>query len=222
MKKRLNLRELLNFYDYKVASSTGHATAVNAVLGEDLAVALLEHYFRSQGHEVRVLDVTPTQGTQKGYRLDKWIVVVTASDSTIYQVEIKNWSAHSIGGREVKLDSDEDYMSDFRRRRWNHQFDQANIPTQKETRKVLTRMRAPSGYSDFTQKSMLCFWEPIHPEGKSIPFFSVVLNGEAFDELGVFSMSNYVSLLRQETEYLEVEMKDADARIEWLQKLYGA
>ena len=52
MGKRLNLRELLNFYDYRVESSNTHASAVNAVLGEDLAVALLLHYFKSLGYGV--------------------------------------------------------------------------------------------------------------------------------------------------------------------------
>jgi len=46
MKKKLNLRELLNFYDYKVPLSKTHASAVNAVLGEDLAIALLVHYLK--------------------------------------------------------------------------------------------------------------------------------------------------------------------------------
>ena len=37
-------------------------TAVNAVLGEDLAVALLVHYFKGVGLEVVALDEVCTQG----------------------------------------------------------------------------------------------------------------------------------------------------------------
>ncbi len=45
----LNLKALLDFYDDRVPESVGHASAINAVLGEDLAIALVSDYFRRQG-----------------------------------------------------------------------------------------------------------------------------------------------------------------------------
>ena len=63
MKKKLNLRELLKFYDYKVPTSKTHASAINAVLGEDLAVALLVHHLKGVGLEVIALDGVCAQGT---------------------------------------------------------------------------------------------------------------------------------------------------------------
>jgi len=223
MAKKLNLRELLNFYDCRVKSSNTHASAVNAVLGEDLAVALLTHYFKGLGYGVTALDQACTQGTQKGSRLDKWIAVESASESVIYQVEIKNWSAHSIGGKVVERPDDPEYMREFRRKRWKHQFDSVKqVPSQAGTLKVLTKMRVPEHYSStHSQKPLLCFWEPLHEHGDSEPFFEVEVVSEAFTALKVFSMSNYVSLLLKTTETLEVEMPDADARIDWLQKLYS-
>ena len=222
MTNRLNLRELLNFYDYRVPSSNTHASAVNAVLGEDLAVALLVHYFKGVGLEVVALDEVCTQGTQRGFRLDKWIAVKSKTDSIIYQVEIKNWSAHSIGGKSVMQDADEQYMRDFRIKRWNHQFNaNKKIPSQKETLKVLTKMRVPNEYSNYKHEALLCFWEPLHDKGELEAFFEVDVDSDAFNKLNVFSMSNYVSELRKTTETLEVEMPDADARIEWLRKLYN-
>ena len=222
MSKTLHLNELLNFYDYRVSSSIGHAAAVNAVLGEDLAVALLIHYLKGVGLEVVALDEVCTQGTQRGNRLDKWIAVKSATESVIYQVEIKNWSAHSIGGKSVKLDSDEDYMREFRTKRWLHQFNVAKqVPSQKETLKVLTKMRVPSTYSDHKHEALLCFWEPLHPNGELEAFFEVDVVSDAFKKLKVFSMSNYVSELLKTTEKIEVEMNDADKRIVWLQKIYS-
>ena len=222
MAKRLNLRELLNFYDYRVPSSNTHASAINAVLGEDLAVALLIHYFKGVGLEVIALDEVCTQGTQRGYRLDKWIAVKSATQSVIYQVEIKNWSAHSIGGKSVKLDADEDYMREFRTKRWLHQFNvDKQLPSQKETLKVLTKMRVPTEFSNYKHEALLCFWEPLHHKGELEALFQVNVVCDAFKRLKVFSMSNYVSELLKTTETLEVEMTDADARIDWLQKLYG-
>ena len=223
MAKRLNLRELLNFYDYRVESSNTHASAVNAVLGEDLAVALLLHYFKSLGYGVLALDQACTQSTKKGSRLDKWIAVQSASESVIYQVEIKNWSAHSIGGRVVERPDDPDYMREFRVKRWNYQFDSVKkVPSQAGALKVLTKMRVPGQYSNtHSQQPLLCFWEPLHQHGDSEALFEVEVVSEAFAQLKVFSMSNYVSLLLRTTETLEVEMPDADARTDWLQRLYS-
>jgi hypothetical protein len=222
MAKRLNLRELLNFYDYTVESSNTHASAVNAVLGEDLAVAFLLHYFKSLGYGVLALDQACTQGTKKGSRLDKWIAVQSASESVIYQVEIKNWSAHSIGGNVVERPDDPDYMREFRVKRWNYQFDaMKKVPSQAGALKVLTKMRVPDQYSNtHSQQPLLCFWEPLHQHGDSEALFEVEVVSEAFTQLKVFSMSNYVSLLLKTSETLEVEMPDADARIDWMQKLY--
>jgi hypothetical protein len=222
MKKKLNLRELLNFYDYKVPLSKTHASAVNAVLGEDLAIALLVHYLKGDGLEVVALDGVCAQGTQRGYRLDKWISVQSATESVIYQVEIKNWSAHSIGGKTVKLDADEDYMREFRTKRWLHQFNvDKQVPSQKETLKVLTKMRVPTDWSNYKHEALLCFWEPLHHKGELEALFEVDVVSDAFKKLKVFSMSNYVSQLLKITETLEVELPDADARIGWLNKLYS-
>ena len=222
MAKKLNLRELLNFYDYRVPSSNTHATAVNAVLGEDLAIALLVHYFKGVGLEVVTLDEVCTQGTQQGYRLDKWIAVKSEIESIIYQVEIKNWSAHSFGGKSVKLDADEDYMRQFRTKRWRFQFNEnKQVPSQKETLKVLTKMYVPTEYKNFKHEALLCFWEPLHPKGEQEALFEVDVLSESFKKLKVFSMSNYVTQLLKTTETLEVEMADADARIDWLNKLYS-
>lgn len=222
MAKKLNLRELLNFYDYRVPDSNTHASAINAVLGEDLAIALLVHYFKSNGYQVEVLDDSCTQGTQKGYRLDKWIAIKLHTDSIIYQVEIKNWSAHSISGKSVLNPTDEDYMRSYRAKRWNFQFDiKKQVPSQKETLKVLTKMRVPKSHISYTQKTLLCFWEALHPAGDSAAFFEVDVKSETFEKMSVFSMSNYVRELLKTTETLAVQMPDADARIAWLNRLYG-
>jgi len=220
--KKLHLRELLNFYDYRVPSSNTHASAVSALLGEDLAVALLVHYFKCEGLDVLVLDEVCTQGTQRGNRLDKWISVKSSTTSIIYQVEIKNWSAHSIGGKSVKIDADEDYMRDYRLKRWRLQFnEETQVPSQKETLKVLTKMRVPTACKNFKHEALLCFWEAIHPKGELEALFEVDVHSESFSKLKFFSMSNYVSLLLKTTETLEVEMADADARIDWLKRLYS-
>jgi hypothetical protein len=51
--------------------------------------------------------------------------------------------------------------------------------------------------------------------------FEVAVNSKNFKRMSVFSMSNYVSELLKQSEVLEVELADAEARINWLNKLYS-
>jgi hypothetical protein len=223
--KKLNLSQLLDFYDYRVASSNTHASAINAVLGEDFAVALMCHYFNAEGSTVEALPIPCTTGKQKGYRLDKWIAVKSIDQpAIIYQVEIKNWSAHSIGGTTVKRGASASEMIEYRRNRWRRQFkttDNTHLPSQKETLKVLTKMLLPQSHQGYQHKALLCFWEALHPAGVDEPLFTVDVSSDNFEELQIFSMSNYIRRLLKHTETLEVEMPDTDARIAWLNSIYS-
>ncbi len=220
--KKLRLRELIDFYDHKVRGSSNHASAVNAVLGEDLAIALLTHYFESDGINVRVLSEPCTQGKQRGVRLDKWMVVENKENSVIYQVEIKNWSAHSIGGKSCSPSAEDSTLRQDRAWRWAKRFNIIEkIPAEAATLKVLTKMRIPSLLRSCKHKPLLCFWEALHPDGEPDPFFEVDVKSESFQKLSIFSMSNYVSKLLKDTEFISVKMSDADARIDWLNRIYS-
>ena len=222
MSKKLNLRELLNFFDCKASSSIGHASAINGVIGEDLGVALLLKYFSDQKLSAIALDEPCTQKTKKGKRLDKWIAVSHKSKKIIYQVEIKNWNAHSLNSEIVLDHADENYMREYRLRRWKKRFDSdSRIPLQTECQKVLLHMQVPTTYRDYEHRTLLCFWEALNDEGKSAAMFEVSVNSDHFENLTVFSMSNYVSELLKQSDVLEVEVADAEARINWLNKLYS-
>ena len=223
MSKKLNLRELLNFFDCKVSSSIGHASAINGVIGEDLGVALLLKYFSDQKLNVNALDEPCTQKTKKGKRLDKWIVVTDADSKIIYQVEIKNWNAHSLNSETVRDHADKIYMSEYRLRRWNKQFDsELKIPSQTQCQKVLLPMQVPTAFKDYEHRTLLCFWEALHDEGKSDAMFEVSVNSDHFEnKMTVFSMSNYVSELLKQSDVLEIHLSDVDSRINWLNKLYS-
>lgn len=221
MPKKINLRTLLKFYDEKDFAPSLHASSVKSVLGEDLAIALLSHYFKANGCSVRILSEACNQGTKTGCRLDKWAEINSVNQTTIFQVEIKNWSVHSLGGKSISIHANEEAMRDFRIARWARRFDsKKNVPAEKSTSKVLTKMKLPEGYSKAEHKALLCFWESLHPIGKAVPLFEVDVNSESFDRLTVFSMSNYVRQLLESTEVLAVEMKDTDSRIDWINKIY--
>ena len=222
MSKKLNLRELLNFFDCKVSDSIGHASAINGVIGEDLGVALLHQYFTDKKLNPIVLDEPCTQKTQKGKRLDKWVAVTDADSKIIYQVEIKNWNAHSLNSEIVRNHSDEIYMSAYRLRRWKKQFNiELKIPSQPQCQKVLLPMQVPTAFKDYEHRALLCYWEALHVEGNSDAMFEVAVNSDHFKNLTVFSMSNYVSEALKKSDVLEVELADAEARINWLNKLYS-
>ena len=222
MSKKLNLRELHNFFDCKVSSSIGHASAINGVIGEDLGVALLHKYFSDQKLNAIALDEPCTQKTRKGKRLDKWIVIEDTDSKIIYQVEIKNWNAHSLNSETVLDHSNEKYMREYRLRRWSKQFDSEHkIPSQTECQKVLLPMHVPTPFRDYEHRTLLCFWDALHDEGKSDAMFEVSVNSDHFENLTVFSMSNYVSELLKQSDVLEVGLADAEARIDWLNKLYS-
>jgi len=223
MSKKLNLRELLNFFDCKVSNSIGHASAINGVIGEDLGVALLLKYFSDQKLNALALSEPCTQKTKKGKRLDKWIVIEDTDSKIIYQVEIKNWNAHSLNSETVRDHADENYMSEYRLRRWKKRFDSdRRKPRQTECQKVLLPMKVPTTYRDYEHRTLLCFWEALHVEGKSDAMFEVSVNSDYFEnKMTVFSMSNFVSESLKQSDALEIHLSDVEARIDWLNKMYS-
>jgi hypothetical protein len=228
MHGKLDLRELVNFYDYAVKGSERHSAAVNAVMGEELAVALVLQYFQKIGESVEALPGPCNQGTQRGKRLDKWFIRKDADGVLLYQTEIKNWSARSIGGtpadeawRDRPLSSVE--WTQYRKKVWDRRFTADSTLRDPMAQKVLTPMKPPPQFDTATIMPVICFWEGMHPEGKADVFFDVPLKGEKFDRLFVFSMSNFVhQLLAGKTYYLDVAMPDAVARKQWIEQLFCA
>ena len=224
--KKLFLQELINFYDIVDENSEKQASAINAVLGEDLGIALLIHYlrFRKNDRRVEALDLPVTTGRQKGPRLDKWIICESGSEGEIlYQVEVKNWSGHSIGGKPLPPELNQETLLEYRKDRWLRLFDNENKTLKHTTaRKVLKKMRPPTKHSHLVQKPLICFWEPIHPRGDDEPFFSENVRSDDFELLYVFSMSNYVrQLLNEGKVHIDFEMAEVDKRINTINSMYG-
>jgi hypothetical protein len=164
----IDIIELLKFYDEKIQTSVHHATAINAVAGEDLGAGLITHYLNRENFSAKVLPDPCTQKTKKGYRLDRWILAKINNEKIYYQTEIKNWSAHAIGGKILKINATQDEVSEYKIKRWNKSWD-GKILTEKAARKVLTPMKPIEENSKV--EPLICFWMSMHPEGKSAPFF---------------------------------------------------
>ena len=239
----LNVKDVLSFFDHISSTSNGHVSAVVGVVGEDLGISLLQRCLRDQrGIISRVITksgmpTTPTNGTGRGHRLDRWLLADASGDQkrTLYQVEVKNWSATAIGGKELRVDADESVVRSFRKERWLSHWDADQGCFRYEiVGKVLSRMKLPTQMDDeirqltlisppFQQtevEPLVCFWWATHHNGEDESLFRFPLadpvNG--FTGFWVFSMSNYLRSLKQPE--ITLEMPSAARRIDWLNKLF--
>lgn len=216
---RINRHQVLEFFDERPKESRGHATAIVSVCGEDLGIGLLCHYFSSLNASVDVERLC-TQGTASGVRLDGWLHVTLGDDSTLYQVEIKNWSAHAIFGRDLPLHCEASKLIQYRKEAWARQWHDQEGLRQKALLKVLSPMRPPDRWSHVKTRPLACLWTALHPDGDGRCFFSQRLDcypGCAFEHLWIFSMSSYLRSLSD--EWLELRMPDTQRRLQWLSAL---
>ena len=220
---KINLLALLEFFDGKVQDSHGHATAINAMMGEELGAGLLKHYFENKEGKTVSIDEPCTQRTSSGNRLDRWMLVKSQRLSVWYQVEIKNWSAHALGGKTLDVSPTQSELRAHRKERWGRRWN-ANSRTlrNEKAQKVLTPMKVPNeADGKFQIKPLICFWDAMHPNGSDKALFKVKLKKkEKFPELWVFSMSNYVRILRAEgKKTVDLWMPHTLERIDWLKRL---
>jgi hypothetical protein len=208
---KVSPRELLTFFDEKPPESSGHATAIVAVAGEELGVALLLEYLRSIGRQATALLGPVTPGTTKGARLDRW-VKVSDQPPLLYQVEVKNSSAHAFHGKQLKIDADKNVLEAYARREWDSVWNGATF-THASMSKVLSPMKPPE--PGVRVEPVICFWVFCRLE----PFFTVPLGVEhKFREVHVFSMSAYLRTCGRRE--LLLEMPFTERRLTWLTRLF--
>lgn len=237
---KLNVKELLHFFDVAPDDSAGHASALVGIIGEELCTALLQKYFKDKCGYLGVTilmkngrPATPTLGTKKGQRLDRWLCATNgAGEKDLYQIEIKNWSAHAIGGKALAIDASHDDLRKISEYYWQLIWDSnKNAFRNSNAGKVLTRMRLPQPYEDHKGKviPLLCFWWYItSSQNKNIePLFNCKLenapNENGFKEFQIFSVSNYLRLLCTEgINEIDLEMPQAAQRITWIKRIFGS
>jgi len=203
-----------------IPESKGHATAINAVMGEEFASALFVDYANRNNLNPSIVSEICTQGTQKGKRLDRWIQIIENGKIIHFQTEIKNWSAHAFSGKRIPSNETEEYLVPYRIARWKIQFDsEGDSIRQEPAKKVLIKMKAVDPEAEI--RPLIIFWDAMHPEGKPEPLFNVKVKDSPFDSLWVFSMSNYVrNLISQGIYEVKAEMPSVIDRLNWLNILY--
>ena len=177
----------------------------------------LSNYFEGTYTTASCLGLQVVQrGTNKGYRLDRWILAHQTEGPVLYQVEIKNWSAHAIGGKRLAREASSDELRSYKTERWLSMWTGTQFRTE-SVRKVLTPMRSPR--PGVPIEALVCFWTALHPEGEETPLFSVPLPlHEHFQRVWVFSMSSYLRSVKQAS--LVLRMPEVAQRQAWLARLF--
>ena len=154
------------------------------------------------GQRAEALNGPCTTGKKKGVRLDAWVLADDgAGAKVLYQVEVKNWSAHAIGGARLNLDAAPAKIAAHKIDRWQQQSDDASGTFRDESvAKVLVRMRAPQDCD--LQEPVICYWWGVHPEGADEPLFQRQIRDHWCTRVWIFSMSSY---LRVSTRPVSVE-----------------
>lgn len=213
---RVNVAELLKFMNSGDPEANKHHTAITGLMGEPLAVALIEHYLRSVGKAPRLLDWKVTQGTKSGPRLDAWI---HDGQDTLYQTEIKMWAVNAIGGLRLTQHADEVARLTGGNRQWARLWNATEGCFQAENvNKVLQPMNRPRGHEQAQVEALACFWWMVQPPGGSAPWFTVKTSSPHFSQVNVFSLTAYLMTLQDEELHLNLDL--IPQRLRWLKRLF--
>ena len=232
----INVKEILSFFDEKPDWSINHVSGVAGVVGEDLNVSCFQRYIESSGAKVTVRADPVTTGRRKGPRLDRWIVVDWPDERrTVFQTEIKSWSAHAFGGRMLPVRATPEEVAKYKRPRWQMMWDsRRRTLTFKEIGKVLVPMKPPADLEGQDILPLLIFWEALGPpdqaerhlfimEGPTggFPFTPPPTWPDAgkFPALWVFSVSSYLRSIPDAC--IELRMPVAADRLRILKRLFS-
>jgi hypothetical protein len=215
MPVKVNVRQLLAFFDADETVAP-HANSVKSIFGEELGFALLTKHFESSGIAARMGRRLCTQGKRKGCRLDGWLIIQNDGADLYYQVEVKAWSQHSLGGKRLSLSATPAELRAFKKERWERYWSGTAFKDP-ALAKVLVPMLSPM--LGARVEPLACIWDAVHPAGDSTPLFAVdLLPGSTFKKVSVFSMSAFLRTLS--SEILELDLNAVRERLLWLGRIF--
>lgn len=233
---KLNIRELLEYFDLKGTTDYGDATATISVVGEDLCAAIFKHFCElKRGSKIIIVEPNqhiPVQMKRVGRRLDRWIMEKRKNNNIFYQTEIKNWCSRAIGGVDVPLDVNKDNLDDLAEHNWLHHFPDFQSSEANGINKVLVEMlndkrvisdkklELPDSYS---KEPLLILWNVAKPKEEKDYFFKFKLPNKYFhyDYCWIFSCSLYIrSLYKKGVLELIVDMPNITRRLRQLNSIF--
>ena len=223
---KLNIKILLEFFDNKNSSKKGDANALISVFGEEMNAALYKHFRKNQ---VDILSESVLPGTNKGNRLDRWIV--DRENNVLFQCEIKNWSAAAIGGKSLITDADDEKIKEVAKYYWNRELkerfsEKAEQPN--GVSKVLLKMKAPEKFQGLVISPLLIYWMTVSAfEGILDPFSEISVkvlenlpDNVSFTRLSIFSVSLYLRhLYKKGIKFVDLDMPDFERRMRMMNDL---
>lgn len=224
-----NIEELIKFYDLK-GENHKHASSVTGLIGEDLITGIFKHYLESQNSNVKVTVLAENPKEEKGRWLDRWIIQEIGAKNICYQTEIKNWSAHSLGG--VQFDYNPNKPLDFKTLDSDKIFNKIWDDTKMEFKdaavdKVLKQMKSNAELDTLPSKiiePLVCFWMPITRSSVIAPIIELKISNANtnFDKVTIFSSSIYLRQLRSMgNTKIEIESGHIAARMKKLNNLFS-
>jgi len=227
---KVNIEKLIERYDIqhlKDAQLGSPITSITGLIGEDLILGILEHFFGGK-EKIEIDRRTPVVG-KRGSRLDAWIFPNNQDEH--YQVEIKNWSACAIGGVDV------DNLGLIKASQENHQtyLLETNRDGARSVWKVLEKMRNGNGSYNYnsTRRALLAFWSPISRNltDENLPPFFEIDDLKSYERsieaaqlpnrdpkietVFVFSASLYLrDLLKKNETEIDIDMPRVQKRLE--------
>lgn len=224
---KLNIKELLDFFDDKKDSEKGDANALMAMLGEELNAAVYKDFRKNM---VEILEERVSQGLKKEKRLDRWIV--DKKNNKLFQCEIKNWAATAIGGKQLKSNASDKEIKEIVQYYWNRELDNnfsKKIKHPNRVSKVLIKMKPPKEYKMLTVEPLLVYWMPISSDKKglnplsplSVKALRLPIKPE-FPKLYIFSVSLYLRQLYKKgkgRKFIDLDMSHFEHRIKILKRL---
>jgi len=233
---KINIKELLEYFDIKETTDYGDTTAAISVVGEDLCAAIFKDYCESErGSQVNIIDPNkyiPVQMKKIGRRLDRWIFEYKKGKNILYQTEIKNWCSRAIGGVNVPLDSDKEKLDELAERNWVNHISDIDSREGNGVNKVLVEMLNDRKvvndeklklHNSYNKEPLLILWNAAKPKNEKDFFFKYKLPEKYFDydHCWVFSCSLYLRHFCNEgVNEIIIDMPNVSRRLKQLNQIF--
>lgn len=214
----IDIKELIKFYDQKEENISKPASAITGLIGEDLIAGIFKHFLEecdSTTRNVIIDDISIKAAGKNGKMLDRWIIQEKKDGTKIaYQTEIKNWSAHSLGGYDLSDKNNQNFIDVFLNNKEVKEVGLRNFDNtwglnpydEKEggfkdnsVGKVLLKMNNDiyTKENGYLVKPLVCFWMPIFDKHENAidpipPFFSKKCSKVAIDSGNATKKGNVI------------------------------